>query len=644
MNRASLRRSSRTRPGAEAARPRRHRLAAALAAALCALFAPALHAGPAPRQPGLTLSAEPKLVCPDTKRIVRLKLDGVPREVGGYQTFWSASAGVIGGDGLLGSWNLSGLPPGNYTATVEFTPLSPKAHFLSGKASVTVTVSECRQEPPPCPGFSLTCPKSVVEGEPAVFQADVKGQRTKGASLWTASAGALVRQDWRTARVETHGLGGKRIRVTFNAEGYGPECAASCLTAVGTRPTPTPSPTASPTPFVGGAVTPTPERPGATPSTSSPPSTTPRDPTAAATPVEGFFARNFWPVVLLAVLGLLAAVVTAALLKHTDRRSFEDGSWGLPPPDDSGEKEAAVGGEEGALVGGATRGAADELQCSVYAPLRAAPGDGLVVQAFAHLAEQAPLLAGLAREAQQNAERRGAKGLGAVERGRELTFHLQMPGLEVDEPSQSIVWEGEVEQVQFGVNVPADFRPRAVACKLTVSRESVPLGHIRFAFDVAAADAPRPAAAGDGDALRAHDRFVRYRQAFISYASEDRPEVLKRVQMLNLLEIKFFQDVLSLEPGQRWQDGLYRNIDRSDVLFLFWSRAASRSEWIEKEVRYALQLKAGDDEHPPEIVPVILQGPPEVPPPSYLPDLHFNDTFAFFIKAAAVMQLERSDK
>ena len=297
---------------------------------------------------------------------------------------------------------------------------------------------------------------------------------------------------------------------------------------------------------------------------------------------------------------------------------------------------------ESAAGGGVVRGQSDEVQCTVYAPLRAAPGDGFVVQAFAHLASDAARLEGLAREAQQNAERRGAKGLGAVERGQELGFHLQMPGLEIDEPSQSVVWRGEIESAQFGVTVPETFRPRTLSCKLTVTSGSVPLGHVRFSFEVsAAAEAPRPAA--DEEALRAYDRFVRYRQAFISYASEDRAEVLKRVQMLSLLKIKYFQDVLSLEPGQRWRDGLYRNIDESDVLFLFWSAAASRSEWVQKEVEYALGLKAGDDEHPPEIVPVILQGPPEVPPPGYLPELHFNDPFAFFIRAELAMRQAAED-
>jgi hypothetical protein len=126
---------------------------------------------------------------------------------------------------------------------------------------------------------------------------------------------------------------------------------------------------------------------------------------------------------------------------------------------------------------------------------------------------------------------------------------------------------------------------------------------------------------------------VRYKQAFISYASQDRPEVLKRIQMLKMARINFFQDMLTLEPGDNWEQTIYKYIDESDVIFLFWSAAAKQSPWVEKEVRYALSRKGGHDEAAPEILPVIIEGPPVVPPPDDLKMLHFNDTFMYFIKA-----------
>jgi hypothetical protein len=124
----------------------------------------------------------------------------------------------------------------------------------------------------------------------------------------------------------------------------------------------------------------------------------------------------------------------------------------------------------------------------------------------------------------------------------------------------------------------------------------------------------------------------RYRRAFISYASSDRNEVLKRAQMLEGAGIEFFQDLLTLKPGQRWERELYREIDRCDVFYLFWSTAAKKSTWVIKEVHYALDRRRGHEDAPPAIVPVIIEGPPPVPPPPELAHLHFNDRMIYFME------------
>ena len=157
---------------------------------------------------------------------------------------------------------------------------------------------------------------------------------------------------------------------------------------------------------------------------------------------------------------------------------------------------------------------------------------------------------------------------------------------------------------------------------VTVSQDSVPIGEIKFKLEVtsgAGGDARRGMPAGEA---------TRYQTAFVSYASQDRAEVLRRVQMLAPVGIKFFQDVMDLVPGQRWSDELYKRIDESDALFLFWSSAAKSSEGVEREWRYALEKRGSGF-----IKPVILEGPPIPPPPAALADIHFNDKVLYFLKA-----------
>ncbi|HEU4594673.1 MAG TPA: TIR domain-containing protein [Pyrinomonadaceae bacterium] len=304
----------------------------------------------------------------------------------------------------------------------------------------------------------------------------------------------------------------------------------------------------------------------------------------------------------------------------------------------------------------------DEVHCTVFAPFEAPPGDCFLVQAFAHLASQAGLLADRADDADPDARQRGTKRLEEkIERGKRLSFALQMPGLEVDAPTQSLVWCGEVDSVAFNVTVPEDFKPRNLIATVTVAYESVPVGHVSFKFKVApvsapvAAQVPAPVPAADAapcpppaPSEAPKQTFVRYRKAFISYASEDRAEVLKRVQMLASVKIEFFQDVLDLEPGDRWERMLYKHIDESDVVYLFWSSAAKRSEWVGREIEYAIQRRqasADDGDGKPAIVPVIIEGPPLVPPPKQLEEFHFNDKIVYFIKQEeAARRLRRRSK
>ena len=93
--------------------------------------------------------------------------------------------------------------------------------------------------------------------------------------------------------------------------------------------------------------------------------------------------------------------------------------------------------------------------------------------------------------------------------------------------------------------------------------------------------------------------------------------------MLNALRLSYFQDILSLDPGDRWEHQLYRHIDSADLFLLFWSSAARESEWVSKEVRYALARK-GSNDAPPEIMPVVIEEPWPPPPPE-LAHLHFGD-------------------
>lgn len=281
-----------------------------------------------------------------------------------------------------------------------------------------------------------------------------------------------------------------------------------------------------------------------------------------------------------------------------------------------------------------TAGGYDEVNCTVYAPGAVARGNAFLIQVFAHTYVQGFDLDGVAKYADADARKRGSVTLEEkVLPGSRLDFQLHVAGLQLEEDSLSIKWNGKLKSVQFVVNVPEEYKLSTLVGQVLVSHDSVPVGQMRFIIEVKRPvdDREKEYYAKPGSHRQAPFPMERFEKAFISYASQDRAEVLKRVQMLNTVKLDFFQDLLTLEPGDEWEAKIYDYIDQCDVFFIFWSKAASESVWVKKETLYALKMKKGDRQAPPAILPVIIEGPPPAKPPEELNFLHFNDKFIYFI-------------
>jgi len=292
----------------------------------------------------------------------------------------------------------------------------------------------------------------------------------------------------------------------------------------------------------------------------------------------------------------------------------------------SAESESAPATIAAANLGILGEAEQDVVECSVFAPPIAPQGETIMIQIFAHLEGLDSEAAELALRFDSTARPRGVKTLSTrVSRGTELTFDLELSRLPLSDPIQTLVWMGDTESVQFIVEIPDDCRLGNLSGKVTISQKSVPIGQISFLLRIVPPDTPLPEAA----AIEAE--AVAYRSTFISYASQDRDKVLARVQMLDQMGIRYFQDLLSLEPGQRWEEEIYRHIDQCDLFLLFWSNAAKESEWVMREVTYAIERKQGNDDAPPAIKPVIIEGPPLVEPPPPLKHLHFNDRLIYLM-------------
>jgi hypothetical protein len=277
------------------------------------------------------------------------------------------------------------------------------------------------------------------------------------------------------------------------------------------------------------------------------------------------------------------------------------------------------------MAGHEPSGDVDLVDCSVFSPPAAAPGSTVLVQAFLHVRSDAARVSVLASLMDTATSLRGVQTLQAeIPRGARVDLMISGTGLEIEEPVQSLVWQGEPTFAQFLVTLPGDSERTSYHPVIRMVLDGKLVGRVVFRLGVEAGVrevASRPAG----------ERAGPYTYAFVSYAAEDRKEVLKRVQMLQATRTAFFQDVLSLDPGARWTKELYKRIDKCDLFLLFWSSAAKRSEWVIKEAEYALARQSSDPAGGPDIVPVTLEGPPPVLPPDSLRELHFNDRIQYFI-------------
>jgi len=277
------------------------------------------------------------------------------------------------------------------------------------------------------------------------------------------------------------------------------------------------------------------------------------------------------------------------------------------------------------------------IDVSAFAASETPAGSQSLVQVFLHSADEADVARALASESDPDAHRTGTTTLATeIRRGQRISVVLDAGSLPVDEPVQHLIWRGTPSACQFFVEVPAEAEVGLYPVRAIVTVDTIPVGSVRFRLRVVPRNEKRGGVELHGEAAR------RYRRAFLSYSSQDRAEVLKRAQALKAAGIGFFQDLLNLEPGERWERRLFREIDSCDLFLLFWSSSAARSEWVTQETEYALNCRDRSAEEKPEITPILLEGPPIPTPPESLKDIHFNDPIVYVISAIGAERPSRS--
>ena len=94
--------------------------------------------------------------------------------------------------------------------------------------------------------------------------------------------------------------------------------------------------------------------------------------------------------------------------------------------------------------------------------------------------------------------------------------------------------------------------------------------------------------------------------------------LIHAVGRIEQLGVSVFTDVNGLRGNEQSKKQIFEVIDSSDVLFLFWSKNAQRSTWIEQEWRHGMERKGAGFI---DLVPLV--DPSKAPPPLELTDRKF---------------------
>ncbi len=262
----------------------------------------------------------------------------------------------------------------------------------------------------------------------------------------------------------------------------------------------------------------------------------------------------------------------------------------------------------------------DDVDCSVFAPIAAPPGATVLIQVFLHIKEHAFQAHLQAVAMDPGTGLSGVQTLQSeIRRGARVSVSLSgAEGLQISEPQQTVVWQGQPVFCQFLATLADAAESYTLRPVVRIAIDGAPIGRIIFTLR-ADDSAARPETVRQGDSAK------RYTHAFLSYAHEDRKEVLKRAQLLEAIRsFTYFQDVVTLRAGDHWETEIAKHIDRCDLFLLFWSRAALASDAVRLEAEHAL-ARHNNGGGVPDIVPIILETPPPLPPPPSLAAIHFND-------------------
>lgn len=274
------------------------------------------------------------------------------------------------------------------------------------------------------------------------------------------------------------------------------------------------------------------------------------------------------------------------------------------------KKKSIFGSLFGSKAQKETPAPVDDVQFRAAAPAALTPGEYFTVKVMMYREDD---YARADREQKTVADRIKTASSSIFQARHEEKFRiaLQSPDIPMDTESGELIWNGKYASADLDVLLPEDYRGKQLRLTGRIYSGIAVITDLKLILQV---NAPQQ--------QEVQFEKCSLRTAFISYASQDRAKVVARIQGIQLSrpDMDLFFDAESLRRGEHWESRLYQEIDRRDIFYLFWSQNAAASQWVARELEYAITRKGAS-----AVEPVPLEDPAICPPPKSLQDRHFND-------------------
>lgn len=264
-------------------------------------------------------------------------------------------------------------------------------------------------------------------------------------------------------------------------------------------------------------------------------------------------------------------------------------------------------------------GRVDLVHFSVTSPQVVKPDSSFIVGISAHLGKQRKEVIRREQEASPEGDVTfTTEGPEEVKRGTVLTVRLKIDELEIEPAEVTILWAGEIGKGTFSVRVPKDAKKGKRVGAATIYKDGFQIAIIHFEISIGNKSS---------NTKQIKAKVKRHQTAFAAYAHDDKVEVLTLIQGIQKgsPDLDIFVDVDKLRASQYWEREIRNAISERDVLYLFWSESAKKSDHVEYEWRYALKKRGLRF-----IDPCPLVSPDDVPPPKELIKLHFEDRWRIY--------------